>query len=853
MADPAPKSKPVWSEIDEFLKYKVLEGFRRRGLPVDAPYLERIDYEGGIICETGYAPYFLIVTDLCRFMTEKKIRFVVRGSGCGSCYVWGLGISHKWLDPIKYKLPFERFLNPERISMPDLDIDISDDRRHEVVAYTIAKYGRDRVSRIISFGSLGAKAAIKDVARGLDLPDYQTIAEKITCLIPAGKVTLDECLKSSELLREMEVNYPQLFKMAKAVEGYNRNTGIHAAGVVIAPEPMTKYMPLHFTGNPADRTPADWEPTTAWDMYDCENRGLLKMDYLGLKTLKVIDDTVACINFIKQYALKQKPDFDVDEIDRHDDKAWQLLAAGKLSGIFQVERTFVRNFAKRMNLMRKDPRSLAVLVAIIRPGMMDAGTTEMYLQRASGQDMATPLHPLLAETLKDTYGILCFQEDIMWAARDFAGFSMAKSDVLRKGIGKKIKSFIDKMYPEFEKGALAKGATKEEIAHVWSLIESHARYSFNNAHASAYGMILTYQTAYLKANWPLAYMTSLINSEAGVGNKEQGYNAKVAEYIEEARALGIKIRPPCVKKSGAMCRVEWFGENQKPLPDPTIRFGLFMVKKASESGVAWIMKHARHADSFKDFALRCFSTEEVAEKKAGVETGEKVWKCYSQVGKGDIEALIQAGAFDVFDTDREKLLAMTEPLLKFCAKYWEQTCKIKNGKKPRDLPEKVKAEIDSLTIEEHKIEHRGLEDRLQQERLYTGCYLSDSPFAPYAATIAQYETCDVEGVQNNDYGGHGTFAAIIRDYRAIIVKNGRSKGQEMAFLSLTGIKGDVEVVAFSNAWGAVKNTMDTAGNKIPDFIERGKVYLVDVAPDRNGQSATLIGMTRLSNTIYAKA
>ncbi len=523
----------------------------------------------------------------------------------------------------------------------------------------------------------------------------------------------------------------------------------------------------------------------------------------------------------------------------------RLSSDGKLSGIFQVERTFVRNFAKRMNLMRKDPWSLAILVAIIRPGMMDAGTTEMYLKRASGEEPATPLHPLLADTLKDTYGILCFQEDIMWAARDFAGFTMAKSDVLRKGIGKKIKAFIDKMHPDFEKGALAKGATKEEIAHVWSLFEAHSRYSFNNAHASAYGMILTYQTAWLKANWPLVYMTSLINSEAGVGNKEQGYNAKVAEYVEEARSMGIKTEPPCVKKSGAMCRIDW--KNQ------TIRFGLFMVKKASSSGVDWIMKHARGANSFKDFALRCFSIEEVAEKKAGVETGMKVWKCYSQVGKGDIEALIQAGAFDVFDTDREKLLAMTEPLLKLASKYWEQTCKIKNGTKARLTPEQVKAEIDSLTIEEHKIEHKGLEDRLQQERLFTGCYLSDSPFAPYAATIHQYETCDVEDVQNNDYGGRGIFAAIIRDYRAIIVKNGRSKGQEMAFLSLTGVKGDVEVVAFSNAWGTVKNTMDTAGNKIPDFIERGKVYLVEVSPDRNGQSATLVGMTRLSNTIYAQA
>ncbi|MCL2640809.1 MAG: hypothetical protein FWD53_08195, partial [Phycisphaerales bacterium] len=351
MADATAEMKREWSETDEFLKFKVLDGFRCRGLPMSREYLDRIDHEAKIICQMGYAPYFLIVSDLCRFMTERRIRYVVRGSGCGSCYVWGLGISHKWLDPIAYKLPFERFLNPSRVSMPDLDIDIQDDRRHEVVRHTIEKYGEARVARIISFGTLGAKAAIKDVARVLSRPEHQATSEKIAELIPAGKVALDDCLKDSELLREHEKNDRELFRLTRAVEGYARHASIHAAGVVIAPDDMTKYMPLYFTGNPSDRKPSDWEPTTAWDMYACEDRGLLKMDYLGLKTLKVIDQSAGMINFIRQHVEGLPADFDIDSVDRRDEKTWRLLADGRLAGVFQVERMFVRNFAKRMNLM----------------------------------------------------------------------------------------------------------------------------------------------------------------------------------------------------------------------------------------------------------------------------------------------------------------------------------------------------------------------------------------------------------------------------------------------------------------------------------------------------------------------
>jgi DNA polymerase III alpha subunit len=884
---PKEKPKPQWSEIDEFLKFKVLKGLKDRGYPTTQKYLDRVAMEGQVICATGYAPYFLIVSDLCRFMREKKIRFLVRGSGCGSIYVWALGISHAWLDPIELELPFERFLNIERISMPDLDIDIQDDRRHEVVTYTVEKYGKDRVARIISFGTLGARAAIKDLARALDLPDYQIVADKITKAIPVN-TDLDDALKASELLQEMEKSYPRLFEMARRVEGKTRHTTVHAAGVVIAPDEMTKFMPVYYTGNPADRDPADWEPVTSWDMYDVEERGLLKMDYLGLKTLRVIDQSERLINFIRE---KQglKPDFSIDTVDRRDQKAWELLAAGRLAGVFQVERKFVRNFAKRMNLLKfKDPWQLAILIAIIRPGMMDTGQTEIYLRRASGEEEPTPLHALLEQTLRKTFGIMVFQEDTMFVARDLSKFTMAKADVLRKGIGKKKPEFVAKMYPPFESGAVEQNVAKEDVQRIWGLIEAHSRYSFNNAHAAAYGLVGTYQTAYLKANYPLVYMTCLTNSEAGVGTKEQGYNCKVAEYVEEARTMGIGVLPPCVRASSAMCRVD-LGKN-------AIRFGLSLIKGVGDKAAAWITTRCREAKSFKEFLLACFEELEVEVKpkvsreemkkivasatqpaeppasspdpevaevqgtllEAQVDSrmeSKKAWKSYSRVGKGEIESLIHAGAFDSLDSDREKLLAMVEDLLSLAAKYHEQSCKVRNGSNRLKLtPEVIKEQIDAADLDEVAITREGLEKRLELERAYTGCYLSESPFQPYRKTIDEYETTTIEEVLAGQFGKGAVFAGILRDFRIFVIKNGKNKGREMGYFTFAGVGGDLDVTCFADQWDRLKPKPPAEGQKpAPPIVERGKVYMVQINPDRNGGTPVMAELTRLSNTLYAES
>jgi len=797
---------------DDFLRFKVLHRLREGGFPSEKKYLDRIDYELSVIKQTKFAAYFLIVSDICDFMRANQIRYLPRGSGCGSVCVWNLWISHRWLDPVFYNIPFERFLNPERVSNPDLDIDVQDDRRHDVITFIGGRYGMDRVARIITFGTMGAKVAIQDVARGLDIPDYQKVAHDITAGIPsAGKPRLADVLEKNEYVREFQAKHPELFSIAMKVEGRIRHPSIHAAGTIISPERIWKYMPTWFTKDPESRSAEENFPTTQWDMYDSEARGLLKMDMLGLKTLRVIDRTVKLVNMIRQRA-GQAPDFDIDKVDQKDDAAWRLLSDGKLAGVFQVERQFVRRFAQRMNLYAlKDPWQLAVLVAIIRPGMMDTGQTELYLKRASGQEPAVPLHPLLAETLKKTYGLMVFQEDVMFASVDMAAFTMALADVLRKGIGKKMPEFIAKMKPRFVAGSKAKGVSEEDIERIWDLFSAHSRYSFNNAHAGAYGIVGTYQTAYLKANHGLCFMVNLINSEAGVTSRDLGYNYKVAEYVDEARSMGITMIAPSVRRSNMMCAV---------LPEENaIIFGLSLIKGISDDAVEWITQFCRDAINFKDFVLRCWSIDKIHKE------GSEGFRNYVRVGESEIKALINAGALDCLEKSRRSMmLATLEKVTAICKKINEQKAKVMSGSKRLKMtPEMLQRDLDNLVLEDEPHQPVGLEDLLASEREATGCYLSCSPFTPFAHVRDRECNATPEDLAEGPYGGTAIVIGILTSCRSTVVKNGRSKGSEMAFLTFTGVNGTVEATAFSNLWAELKS--------MPGGMEIWKVYKFGIKND----------------------
>lgn len=817
------------TDYDSFLAFKTAQRYRQWGLPDTQTYRDRIAYELDVIRQTHYAAYFLIVSDLCDFMRSAGIMFNVRGSGCGSVVVWSLGITNRFLDPIRLRLPFERFLNPSRVSNPDLDIDIDDTRRHEVVEYTIRKYGDDRVAHIITFGTLGPKAAINDVMRAMQGSvgsDYQQRAKQITGAIPATAKTFAEAMAGNEFLAEQEQLYGEVFNVARRVEGRTRHASIHAAGVIIAPEPLHHFMPGWFKGATEGRTDHACEPTTQWDMYDVEARGLLKMDYLGLRTLRVVDQAVRVINGIRLAQGNPEP-FILDEIPYDDTRTWQMLANGDLAGVFQIEKRFVREFAKRMGLMRRDFWALAVLISIIRPGMMHAGTTEVYLRRASGQEEALPPHPLLSETLRENFGLWVFQEDCMLTCQDMASMSMSEADEVRRGIAKKKPKLLAEMKPKFVAGAVSRGATEAEAEQIWSQMETFGSYGFNRAHAAAYAMV-SYWTAYLKANHPLVYMTMLINSESGVGNVEDGYNFKVSAYIEEARTMGLTVLPPCVKRSAAFCKL-YPATNE-------IRFGLEMIKKVAAKAAEWVLAEAYQANSFKEFILAAYSREQ---RQAG-ESGGSEWRSVNRINKTSLEGLILAGALDVYGMSRSRMLAMLPELQRLAEKYHQQTCRILNGStRLRLTPEKLREAIDEYDIEEDDLpESMSLEEQLAAEREVTGCYLSQSPFAPF---VAQQSFCTTSAGELTDGEwpqGNAILMGMVTQIREIIVRKGKSKGREMAFVEFTGPDGGLEATCFADDWEKIRSA---------DPLERHAVYLIKVRADRDGQRAILCEARRLSD------
>lgn len=855
----------------EFLSFKARRRAEAEGYPLSDQYVERMNYELGIILECGFVPYFLIVADLCDFMRDRGIRFVVRGSGCGSVVVWYLGISHHWLDPVRYKLPFERFLNPSRVSNPDLDIDIQDDRRQEVFDYTVEKYGQDRVAKLISFGTLKARAAIKDVARVRDIPQYAQVASEINAGIPLMSASLDDALDGNEYLQQQERMWSDLFRDARVVEGKVRNATVHAAGVIVAPDSLIKFMPMYW---PSPSTRHDESAITQWDMYDSEARGLLKMDYLGLKSLRVIEQTQQLINrYRESHGLPR--DFNIDLVDRWDKPTWDLLASGRLAGVFQVEREFVRNFAKRMSLGSKlgpdtmEEWKIPILISIIRPGMMDTGATETYLQRANGEAPVVPIIPKLGElgTLQDSYNLIIFQEDCMWVARDLAGFTMSEADSLRRAIGKKKASEMAKIKPTFVTGCIShSGITEDEALHVWSQMETFARYGFNSAHAAAYGLVIAYQTAYLKANYPLEFMATLINSESGATSQDEGYNYKVAEYVAEARNMGITIEPPDLRRSQAMCTIN---------PEKkSILFGLSLIKGVGHKAVDWITsrEETRNAATFSEFLMACFEHEKGIVNKVRTKKGERfqvqeeVTKSFSRVGRSDLLSLIDAGALDCFVNGmRSNLRAAVDHdcvsrvmaggrtkstnLLEMVRYTHEHLGKLidKETPKRREQAESLLSIIEDLPIEDIVGDEDSLEDRLTREHTATGCYLSQDPFTPFRAQFDRFVNASpadlIDGAypetSDADNPASACFYGLLVSARPTVVKQGKSQGRSMGFVKFTGVAGELECVCFSDTW--------ETWEKSPGGIEHGKVYLVTTTPDRKRNGHIVQQVRRLSS------
>ncbi len=591
--------KEVWRGMD----WRFPDGF-------DEQRRQQAEYEMGVIETMGFCSYFLVVADFIMWAKRNGIRVgPCRGSGGGSIVAYALGITD--LDPIFHGLVFERFLNPERISMPDIDIDFDERRRGDVIRYVTEKYGDDRVAQIITYGTIKAKAAVKDAARVLGFP--YALGDRITKAFPPAVMGKDIPLagifdtdhqrygEAGELraLYEAEPEVRQVIDTARGLEGLIRQPGVHAAGVIMSKEPLLDHIPVW-------RREADGAIITQFDYPSCEDIGLLKMDFLGLRNLTVLEDAVAGIK------ANRGIEIDLDHLALDDKPTYELLARGDTLGVFQLDGGPMRAL---LRAMRTDKfGDISAVIALYRPGPM--ASAPVYADRKTGRAPVTPIHPELAEPLADilgeSYGLLVYQEDVMFAAQKLAGYSAGSADLLRRAMGKKKKEILDKEYQPFAAGMKANGYSDAAIKTIWDVMVPFAGYAFNKAHAAGYALI-SYWTAYLKANYPAEYMAGLLTSVAGDKDKS-------ALYLSECRRMGIKVLPPDVNASNAIFT---------PV-GADIRFGMAAVRNVGTSVVESIVAARTSKGAFTSFSdfLR----------KVPVNV------CNKRV----IESLVKAGAFDSF-------------------------------------------------------------------------------------------------------------------------------------------------------------------------------------------------------------
>lgn len=604
---------------DSYLEELCILGLRERFKgEIPGPHIERLKYELGVIKRMGFSGYFLIVWDFIKH--ARSIGVPVgpgRGSGAGALVAYALRITN--LDPIEHHLLFERFLNPDRKSMPDLDIDFADTGRGKVIEYVRQKYGADNVAQIITFGSLGAKLVVRDVGRvlGVPLPEVDKLAK----LIPnaPGTMLYDAIQKTPELAEAYKnPQYKKLLDLSLKLEGLKRHTGVHAAGTVITKEPVVRYTPL---------ARAKETVTTQYEGNILPNLGLLKVDFLGLRTLTIID------NAIKAIRSRGRPDFDIDHIPVDDVKSFELLRSGKALGVFQLDSQGIRDLMVKVK--PTEFSDIVALIALYRPGPMGAGMLDMFVNRKHGREKVKYDSKIMEPVLKDTYGCMLYQEQIMELSKKLAAFTPGEADGLRKAMSKKNPEALAKARDKFVKGCGGNDINAKTANKIYDQMEKFAGYGFNKSHSAAYGLV-AYQTAYLKANYRLEFMSALATSEIGhsaIG--AEGKENKLVTYLEEARGMGITILPPSIQTSGAVFTIE----------DPnSIRFGLTAIKNVGEGAVEAILQ-ARQAGPFKSLDDFCARVD------------------LRGVNKKVIESLVKAGAMDALDCGqgvgeiRGKLLA----------------------------------------------------------------------------------------------------------------------------------------------------------------------------------------------------
>lgn len=753
---------PEGHTYDTYFEHCCWEGAKRRYPNMNEEQRKRIVYEMEVIKVKGYSAYFLIVADFVRYAHGRGIPARCRGSAAGSVVSYLLGITN--VDPLRYGLLFERFLYMERITPPDIDLDFADYRREEVIQYCRDKYGPDHVAQIITFGTLGARAAIRDVSRALDLPLAE--ADKIAKLIPSGAGKAATIAKSLEDVPDLKKRYdedPQVREVldaARAIEGLSRHSSVHAAAVVITPGPVTDYAPVQ---------KSETGLITQYDMNWISALGLLKMDFLGLRTLTVVEH---CIRLMKEDHPDEVPaDFDIDTIPTDDPKTFALLQKGVTAGVFQLESQGMRNLVVDIRPDRFE--DLIPLVALYRPGPLGNGDTERFIKRRHGMEKVSYLDPCLKEILEPTYGIFVYQEQILKVAMQVAGMGAKDADNILRAMSKKKMDKMMEAKPRFIEGAREVSNVSEKRAgSIFDAMASFAAYGFNQNHSGAYA-VLTYQTAWLKANYPTEFMAALLTSIAD--NKE-----KVAAYIDECREMEppISVKPPDVNRSARD-----FSVDRSDADGHTIRFGLFAIKGVGESPVEAILEARQEGGPFRDIHDFCERVD------------------ISRCQKSTVEVIVRAGGFDTLHPNRAATLAALDDA--FAAAQ-------------RARKEKASGQValfDALMVAEDappvskplpNVPEFPQTEKLAYEKDLLGLYLSDHPFLAYRERVAKYNAANSAELKMRGDKEEIIVAGIVAGMRKIITRTSQA---EMCVLTLEDMQGKMTVTLFPRTWEQYRDTV----------------------------------------------
>ncbi|RVV97774.1 DNA polymerase III subunit alpha [Mesobaculum littorinae] len=773
-------------EVEE-LRRQAKEGLEARlaVIPHAAPvedYEKRLEFELGIIEGMGFPGYFLIVADFIKWSKEQNIPVGPgRGSGAGSLVAYALTITD--LDPLRYSLLFERFLNPERVSMPDFDIDFCMDRREETIRYVQDKYGRDKVGQIITFGALLSKAAVRDVGRVLQLPYGQV--DKLSKMIPVEgvkPVSIEKALADEPRLREAAKNeevVDRLLTYGQQVEGLLRNASTHAAGVVIGDRPLDELVPLY-------RDPRSDMPATQFNMKWVEQAGLVKFDFLGLKTLTVIQNAVDLIlasgrplhvaaDGTELYEPAPGGENQMNLIPLDDEKTYELYASAKTVAVFQVESTGMMDALRRMKPTCVE--DIVALVALYRPGPME--NIPVYCEVKNGLRKRAGIHPSIDHILDETQGIIVYQEQVMQIAQEMAGYSLGGADLLRRAMGKKIQAAMDAEKPKFLEGSKKNGVDEKKAREVWDLLDKFANYGFNKSHAAAYAVV-SYQTAWLKANHPVEFM-------AGVMNCDMHLTDKLAIYAEEVRrGLKLEIVPPCVNRSQAMFSVK----------DGRVHYALGALKNVGVEAMRLIVE-ARTASRDGDVpgAERPFATLYDFARRVDLR----------RIGKRPLEMLARAGAFDELDPNRARVFAALDALAAYSGAIHDQKSSAQVslfGEAGEDLPEpRLHPVADWLPTEKLSEEHKAI-----------GFYLSGHPLDDYMAPLKRKGIKTIEEVTRE--AARGPMVAKLSGSVSAKQERKSARGNRFAFVSLSDPTGLYEVMVFSDTLDTSREHLEPGSNVV---------------------------------------